>query len=164
MKICVSIDSESYTTLYVDKVASVDEAVKTLLKREGNDTDLKLNIEDENNGVTRITLTNGEEYFVVANVFDMAPKRYATVWWHAYDGVNFDLKGASNDLAEAKSQMDFYIKNFWNEKGYTDEFYEEGSTFSVVDIGHEWECLEIVDLAESATLIIENPLVKEEAR
>ena len=148
MKICVSIDSESYTTLTTDVVSSVDEAVTKLLEREDNPS-LKLSIE-EKDGSARITLEDGVGYFVVAQVFDVAEKKYAAVWWHAYDGVDFDLKGMSNDFTEAKAQLDFYVTNFWVNDGYDVDDYENGDTFALTDTGNEWECIEIVDLSAAA--------------
>ena len=160
MKICVSIDSESYTTLYADKVDSVDEAVRVLREREGN-PDANLEIEDNYNGSTRITLTKGEDYFVVAQVFDIPTERYAAVWWHAYDGVDFKIAGTSNNWSDA---MEYLYKQIdeWKEDAFETQDYCEGDTSALVDTGVEWERIEIVDLAETVTLVVENPLGKPE--
>ncbi len=147
----LSIDSESYTTLYKDIVDSVDEAVKTLLKRESEHEKLTV-VTTEEEGKIRVTLSDGnvyDEYFVVAEIVPLPTKNYCVAWWHAYDGVSFDLKGASDDITEAADQLAFYVKNYVEDK-YVPSDYKEGDTSVTCDTGNEWEMLEVLDLREVA--------------
>ena len=144
----LSLDSNSYTTLYVDIAGSVDEAVKTLISREG-DEGLHLSVAISKDGCkTRITLSDGnpdDEYFVVAEVMPM-PKRYFVAWWHAYDGVGFDLKGSSDNEDEAIGMLAHYVESYWDEFDLDD--YKKGDSSYVVDTGNEWEGIEVFDLKE----------------
>ena len=147
--LCLSLDSNSYTTLYLDVVKDVDDAVKTLLSREANDGDGLTVCVSKDGCKTRITLSDGnpdDEYFVVAEVMPL-PKEYFVAWWHGYDGVGFDLKGSSNNRQEAIEMLHHYVKNYW--KGEFDlEDYKKGDSFCCVDTGNEWEGIEVYSLTE----------------
>ncbi len=143
-KLMLSMDSESYTTLYADLVESVKDAVITLMRREANDGDGLTVTVSEDGCKTRITLSDGnlDEYFVVAEVMPM-PKDFAVAWWHAYDGVGFDLKGSADTEDEAKEMLHTYVENYW--KGdYDLEDYKKGDGTLVVDTGNEWEGISVI--------------------
>ncbi|WP_026653549.1 hypothetical protein [Butyrivibrio proteoclasticus] len=149
MKICVSIDSESYTTLNVDKVVSVDEAVTKLLTSY-DCSGLSLEIEKQNDS-TRITLSNNDDYFIVAQVFDMPAYQFATIWWHAYDGVDFKLENSHASLDDAIRALDTYVNEQWKaDEHYEVEWYDEGDSSATADNGNEWEMLQIINLKEVA--------------
>lgn len=144
----MSIDSESYSTIYLDVVESVDEAVKTLLSREANNGDgLTVSI-SKDDCKTRITLSDNQpdEYFTVAEVMPMPAKRYFVGWWHAYDGVGFDLKGSANTREEAMEMLDRYVNDYYLEEyKMAHIFYEKGDSSFTIDTGNEWESIEVFD-------------------
>lgn len=152
--LCLSIDSNYNSDLYVDVVENVNDAVKTLLHREINEGD-GLSVAISKDGCkTRITLSDGnidDEYFVVAEMIPMPTNRYAVAWWHAYDGVGFDLKGSSDDIGEAAAALDFYVRNYIEDK-YIPGDYEDGDTSITADLGHEWEMLQVIDLSKEVAL------------
>lgn len=149
----LSLDSEHYTDLSSDVVTSLDEAVGVLKEREKAAGHDNLTVTTSKDGVkARITLRDNDptdEYFVVAEMMPMPEKRYAVAWWHAYDGVSFDLKGASDEITEAADQLDFYVRNYIDEK-YLPDYYESGDTTITCDTDNEWEMLEVIDLKEVA--------------
>lgn len=146
----LSLDSNSYTTLYVDIVESVDEAVKTLLSREANDGEGLSICVSKDGCKTRITFTDGDpkdEYFVVAEAMPMPANRYFVAWWHAYDGVGFDLKGSAESEDDATDMLDSYVENYWK-SDFDLDGYTKGQKSLIVDTGNEWEGVEIFDLKE----------------
>ena len=142
----LSLDSTSYTTVYYDVVDSVDDAVKTLVSREANDGEGLTQAVSKDGCKTRITLSDGQpdEYFVVAEVMPL-PKTNFVAWWHAYDGVGFDLKGSSENKEEAIEMLTTYVNNYWKGE-YNLGDYEEGDSSLVVDTGNEWEGIEVISL------------------
>jgi len=157
----LSLDSSSYTTLYVDIAGSVDEAVKTLLSREANDGEGLSVCVSEDGCKTRITLSDGnpkDEYYVVAEAMPMPASRYFVAWWHAYDGVGFDLKGSAETKLGATDILNTYVENYWKDE-YDLDNYKKGDSFCGVDTVNEWEGIELFDLKE----IEEYYGIKEEA-
>ena len=142
--LCLSIDSNSYTTLYTDAVDTVDEAVKTLLGREANDGEgLTVSVTSEND---RPIIEFSDEdpkdkYFVSAEVFPMPTKDFIVVYWHAYDGVGFDIIGSSDSLDEARKILHDYVQ-----ENIVDipEDYREGDASITADNGNGWEMLQIL--------------------
>ena len=147
--LCLSLDSNSYTTLYLDVVEDVKDAVKTLLSREANDGDGLTVCVSEDGCKTRITFSDNDpkdEYFVVAEVMPL-PKENFVAWWHAYDGVGFDLKGSSDNREEAIEMLHHYVDSYWKDE-YDLGDYKEGDLFCGVDTGNEWEGIEVYSLTE----------------
>ena len=146
--LCLSLDSNSYSTLYVDVVESADDAVMKLLSREANDGDGLTTTVSIDGCNTRITFSDNKpnQYFVEAELMPM-PKTNFVAYWHAYDGVGFDLKGSSENREEAIDMLHAYVENYW--KGEFDlGDYEEGDSSCTIDTGNEWECLEVFNLNE----------------
>lgn len=148
-KLCLSVDSSSYTTLYLDVFEDADEAIKTLLSREANDGEGLSVAVSEDGCKTRITFSDGDpedEYFVVAELMPL-PKEHFVAWWHGFDGVGFDLKGSSNDREDAIDMLNTYVENYWKGR-YDLEDYEKGDLFCGVENGADWEGIEVYSLSE----------------
>lgn len=73
------------------------------------------------------------------------------VWYHAYDGVGFTIDGQTRDI---KQLEDIYTKernelfNKYDSEESDVDFEREYDQF-VLDIGTEWEVLDVVDLYET---------------
>ncbi|AOZ97940.1 hypothetical protein [Butyrivibrio hungatei] len=148
MKICVSIDSEEYTILNVEKVVSDDEAVTKLLTNY-DCSGLSLEIEKQDDS-TRITLSNAH-YFIVAQVFDMPANQFATIWWHAYDGVDFKIENSHTSLDDAIKALNTYVNEQWiADEHYDVEYYDEGDSSATANNRNDCEMLKIIDLKEVA--------------
>ena len=154
--IVVSIDSNHASDLFVDVVKDLDEAVATLLEREKNAGNEGLTVTtSEDGGKIRITLSDCnpiDEYFVVAEAFE-AHKNYAVVWWHAYDGVSFDLKGSSDSIVEAQEMLDFYFENYYvGDENIVEVFHEDGEPYAKVVYNNEDDYLQVIDLSKEVAV------------
>ena len=84
--------------------------------------------------------------FAVCEVFDLNEKPYILIWWHAYDGVDFDVKQFSS-FEEANAVMRSEADDI-DTFGVDNEptFPEDWGT--VIDNGYEWNCWKIIKKGE----------------
>lgn len=82
--------------------------------------------------------------FAVCEVFGLNEKPYILVWWHAYEGVDFNVK-QFDSFEEANATMrseaeDILILDEVENYPVTDEDWG-----AVVDDGYEWNCWQIIE-------------------
>lgn len=87
----------------------------------------------------------GEDKFVVYQIFEIPEEAtYAILYWHAYNGVDFELKSVCHYGENVREEFDNQI-NKLNEVYKFDDANTEQSLF-VGDDGTEWHVLKIIEV------------------
>lgn len=133
----VVIDSESYSGLM--KVFDASEERVRLWLESHNDDD-EAEVEWSNN---RCSVRNGD-YFQVGTMYRIPSEtRFVVLWWHAYDGVDFEIKGLARTKKEAIKIYNEVVDKMLANYEY-DEYDNSARGYFVGDTGTEWEVLKVV--------------------
>lgn len=155
MYICVCIGSEYYTDLCCVFCNTVEEARAVIAYINSDYETLEWNNEPEiesDSFIARCFSHNGDEedygdYWCVDEIHKV-DKKYNVVYWHAYNGVGFDVH--SFDTYEEASE---YLAK--NAKEFADQIREEDlvscdidDSSAVIDDNYEWHMWKIIKTPE----------------
>ena len=150
MYLGVMIDSESYANLICVARETLNE-VKCEIESIAFDWDFgEVTWEDDflllknANKVAR-GVTNGDEYWLVAEIFKVNENKIYLVQWHAYDGVDFDLI-EFDAWDNAYNEMKCRYYNMIEEFGINTNINQcDIDTYkSCIDDDNEWHMMQIV--------------------
>lgn len=155
MKLGVMIDSEHYTDVYREVFQDRDDEVGAMVGLM-NDSDYELK---EHTPEGRYTFEMDEENWAVGQVFQLNELPYALVYHHAYDGVDFELKGQFNSYNDAVNMRSYLVKEMVESN--EDPFnkmpdYDESDLYNldeyvVWDDGQEWNVWTIIKVNNTET-------------
>lgn len=149
MKILVSIDSESYTSVYSGVVANNYEAVTKLAQSASPDQKLEME-ENKGKSLLRISFDDGEGHFIVGQVFDIPDSLpYVVVHHHAYDGVDFDIIGAAKTASYASLVKNAAVSAYKEECKYESLDFDSVEQ-TCFDTGQEWDVYTILDFTDDS--------------
>lgn len=135
MKVVLMLDDEHYAHPYIGFCET----------REGGfDLFKSWNAETEGTYITeanRCTWKCGYN-FAVCEVYDLSEKPYILIHWHAYNGVDFDIK-QFDSFEEANATM-MAEANDIDTFGIDNEPITTEDCRAVVDDGYEWNCWQII--------------------
>ena len=145
MKIVVGIDGEHYTDLYYGFVETEDEAYEWA-KEDAKDLEcFEFEREEHNRFAGYYWYDPSYDSipdFTIYECYDLNEKPYILVWWHAYNGVDFELKSVCHYGENIREEFDNQI-NKLNEVYKFDDVNTEQGLF-VGDDGTEWHCLQLI--------------------
>lgn len=146
MFVGVGIDSDHYTDLeyfFGETADEVKEKFNEYLKNSFNDNDPIVWQENENGKVLRGETNNSENYWYVAEIFEVPKNKWYLVWYHAYNGVGFKVNSFSREVF-AQGQMRVEFSDFLTEfaQYVCDAHLDHDS--AIIDDENEWNIWKII--------------------
>ncbi len=153
MYLGVFIDSENYTQLGCVMGDTLSEVKSKVEKYYVDDFDwsdrfVKMN----GNKILRGVTEKKDDYnlwFAVAEIFDVDSDKYYLVYWHAYNGVDFDVTEFDSwDSAYDRMKCEYHdMIEDWEIDTNSNQCYID-SYSCVIDDDVEWHMMEIVTKGE----------------
>lgn len=153
MYLGVMIDSEHYTDVTCVFRETLNEVMCTLESIAFEDDYGEVNWADdfylcEGRKVKR-GITNGDDYWLVMEIFEVEDNNIYLIQWHAYEGVDFDVAEFDNwDSAYNTMKYKYHgMIEDWEIDTNRNQCYID-SYSCVIDDDNEWHMMEIVTKGE----------------
>lgn len=138
------INSE-YPTCLSRTVRETVEEIKEAFLAEHNDNLGTAVLTEEKpeyskRAITRFVVDQGDNYWLVMEVFEIPENKCCLARWHAYEGVGFDVTWHSTkEEAYQRMKREYLDYGDYLEEGHLDR------DSAVIDTGNEWLNWEILD-------------------
>lgn len=144
MYLGVFIDSENYTQLGCVVGDTLSEVKYKLSEFDWSDSFVKM----DGDKVLRGVVEDGD-WFSVAEVFEVDSNKYYLVYWHAYEGVDFDVMEFDTwDSAYNRMEREFYdMIEDWGIDRNKNQCDIDSYSFCIDD-DNEWHMMQIVTKGE----------------
>ena len=153
MYLGVMIDSEHYTDVTCVFRETLNEVMCTLESIAFEDDYGEVNWTDnfylcEGRKVKR-GVTNGDDYWLVMEIFEVEDNNIYLVQWHAYEGVDFDvIEFDTWDSAYNRMKREYYdMIEDWGIDRNKNQCDIDSYSFCIDD-GNEWHMMQIVTKGE----------------